>query len=122
MSTTIGTRLPKCLLVPRRSQRTLHKLWKNKTPVGFTHRVRWYRGVHDVRLNFQDEWTEINLFYTDTGEAQGDYEFFIKKCYELEEVMPPWVKGHVNADPHFLHLSPTRLVQEQYDQRHPQDQ
>jgi hypothetical protein len=107
--------------MPRRSQRALHKLWKNKTPVGFTHRVRWYQGVHDVRLNFQDEFTEINLFYTDTGEAQGDYEFFIQKCHELEEVMPPWVKGYVNVDPHFLHLSPTRLVQEQYDQRH-QDQ
>jgi hypothetical protein len=100
-----------------RYRRALHKLWKNKTPVGFTRRVRWYEGHTDVRLNMQDDWHECNLFYQDKDTAQDDYEYFISQCEELEKVHPAWRQGYVNTDITYHYMSPVNLTTKRYESR-----
>jgi hypothetical protein len=55
--------------------RSLHKYWQDKN-CGWTRRVRWYQGEHDIHLKFEDEAGTCNKFYVEQAIAQADFERF----------------------------------------------
>jgi hypothetical protein len=55
--------------------RQIHKSWQDKRS-GWTRRVRWYEGLDDIRLNFEDETGSVNRYYKTKDSAQADYDNF----------------------------------------------
>ena len=97
------------------NSRAYRQGWKNKTPVGFTRRVKLFEGHYDIRLEFIDEFSKANLFYTDKSEALADMRRFVDLCNELEKVMPAWPLD--NIDHRHYEDSPVNTIQREYDAR-----
>jgi hypothetical protein len=60
--------------------RSIHKSWQNRRP-GFTRRVRWYNPDDSdfngtIRLNFEDEYGQQNVYYKTLEEAQAEFDAF----------------------------------------------
>lgn len=58
--------------------RMLRKEWKNKRS-GYSRRARWYdNDQRSFRIDLEDEFYQVNRFFTEREEAQKLYDAFVK--------------------------------------------
>lgn len=58
--------------------RSLRKEWKDRKS-GYRRRARWYDdGQRSYRLNLEDEYYEVNRWFTDEEEAQKLWDAFVR--------------------------------------------